>query len=173
MMLTTLRSAVASIVRRQPGTLKCFAHELQQAGGLPNRIDGGLQIVPTEQVVGSVGRWQELRPDFTYRKWPSVTERHRRVAAAMRAGRELPPLELYALIEPAADPAGSDRCEYFVVDGHHRVAMARRLGQDFLDAHVIEYRLGSGSATEPAGGSGLTNRRRGARRSGAGRRAGR
>ena len=31
--------------------------------------------------------------------------------------------------------------EYYVVDGHHRVAMAKKLGQDFLDAHVVEYRL--------------------------------
>jgi ParB-like chromosome segregation protein Spo0J len=38
--------------------------------------------------------------------------------------------------------------EYYVVDGHHRVAMARKLGQDFLDAHVVAYRL-AGTA-EPA-----------------------
>jgi ParB-like chromosome segregation protein Spo0J len=40
--------------------------------------------------------------------------------------------------------------EYYVVDGHHRVAMARKLGQDFLDAHVVAYRL-AGTA-EPADG---------------------
>lgn len=30
--------------------------------------------------------------------------------------------------------------EYYVVDGHHRVAMAKKLGQDYLDAHVVEHR---------------------------------
>jgi hypothetical protein len=34
-----------------------------------------------------------------------------------------------------------DVSEYYVVDGHHRVAMARKLGQDFLDAHVVEYKV--------------------------------
>ncbi|HEU5315896.1 MAG TPA: ParB/RepB/Spo0J family partition protein [Chloroflexota bacterium] len=33
------------------------------------------------------------------------------------------------------------RTEYYVVDGHHRVAMAKKLGQDYLDAHVVEYRV--------------------------------
>jgi hypothetical protein len=170
-MLTTLRRAVATVVRRQSGTVKSFAHELQQVGGLTSRIDAGLQIVPTEQVVGSVGRWAELRPDFTFRKWPSVTERHRRVADAMRAGRELPPLELYALIAPPAAPDGPVRREYFVVDGHHRVAMARRLGQDFLDAHVIEYRLAREPAADPADAGRRADRSRAARRASSGRRA--
>jgi hypothetical protein len=170
-MLTTLRRAVATVVRRQSGTVKSFTHELQQVGGLTCRTDAGLQVVPTEQVVGSVGRWQELRPDFTFRKWPSVTERHLRVAAAMRAGRELPPLELYALISPPAEPDGSARREYFVVDGHHRVAMARRMGQDFLDAHVIEYRLAHAPAADPADAGRRADRPRAARRGGAARRA--
>jgi hypothetical protein len=33
--------------------------------------------------------------------------------------------------------------EYYVVDGHHWVAMARKLGQDYFDAHVVEYQVGS------------------------------
>jgi hypothetical protein len=171
MLLTTLRRAVATVVRRQSGTVKSFTHELQQVGGLTSRTDAGLQVVPTEQVVGSVGRWQELRPDFTFRKWPAVTERHRRVAAAMRAGRELPPLELYALIATPAEPDGSIRREYFVVDGHHRVAMARRMGQDFLDAHVIEYRLARESAVDSADANRRADRTRAARRGSSGRRA--
>ena len=37
-----------------------------------------------------------------------------------------------------------------MVDGHHRVAMAKKLGQDYLDAHVVEYRVkGGSSATVP------------------------
>jgi hypothetical protein len=39
--------------------------------------------------------------------------------------------------------------EYYVVDGHHRVAMAKKLGQDYLDAHVIEYRVAAKPAPSP------------------------
>src|ERR687886_2350641 len=45
----------------------------------------------------------------------------------MRAGQALPPIEVYALGE-----------EYYVVDGHHRVAAARALGYLYLDALVHE-----------------------------------
>jgi hypothetical protein len=114
--------------------VKGFDHELRAAGGLAARADAGARAVPVAEIVGSVGRWRELRPDFTFRDRPGLTERHRRVGEAMRTGRSLPLLELYSL-------RTADRCEYFVVDGHHRVAMARRLGQAFLDAHVVEHRV--------------------------------
>src|SRR5260370_39542404 len=58
----------------------------------------------------------------------------------MAAGKALPPRELYKLRRRASTPGGTPRSEYFVVDGHHRVAMARRLDQHFVDAHVVEYR---------------------------------
>jgi hypothetical protein len=140
MVMSMLRGAMM-IVMRQPPAIKSFAHELHLAGGNAGRVDGGLQVVPTDRIVGSVDRWRELRADFTFATWPRLSERHRRIARAMRASATLPPLELYALVAPPDGSGRPGRCEYFVVDGHHRVAMARRLGQHFLDAHVIEYRL--------------------------------
>jgi hypothetical protein len=155
MVLRTLTRAMTSVVRRPPQGVKSFAHELRLAGGFAGRVDGGLQVVPTACVVGSVGRWRELRADFTCATWPRLTERHQRLARAMRAGATLPPLELYALVAPPAEPGRPVGREYFVVDGHHRVAMARRLGQAYLDAHVIEYRL----AASPAAASHACARR--------------
>jgi CRP-like cAMP-binding protein len=81
-----------------------------------------------EAIVGSIGRWQALRSDFLYRTGQAMTQRFYRVGQAMQAGKALPPIEVYKLDN-----------KYYVLDGHHRVAMARRLGQDFLDAHVVEY----------------------------------
>ena len=52
------------------------------------------------------------------------------LGGAMRAGQALPAIEVYALGE-----------EYYVVDGHHRVAAARALGQLYLDALVHEFLL--------------------------------
>jgi ParB-like chromosome segregation protein Spo0J len=51
------------------------------------------------------------------------------VRQLMRKGEELPPVELY-LLEGG----------YYVVDGNHRVAAARSIGQTYLDAVVTEFR---------------------------------
>jgi CRP-like cAMP-binding protein len=117
-----------------------FDQALERAGGVASRVDRGIRAVPTEQIVGSVSRWQNLRSDFFYKTGKAMTQRFYRVGAAMQAGKALPALELYKLLRRPSTPSGSPRSEYFVVDGHHRVAMARQLDQHFLDAHVVEYR---------------------------------
>jgi hypothetical protein len=124
------------LVRRHE-PIRCFEHDLRAAGPLLGRADVGLHVVAVEQIVGSVGRWQHLRADFLDRADPRLTTRHHRIAAAMDAGRPLPALHLYRL---RGARRGADT--YYVVDGHHRVAMARRLGQVYLDAHIIEFRVG-------------------------------
>jgi hypothetical protein len=144
-------------VGRRHGDVKRFDSELKAAGDLTGRADMGARTVDVHKIVGSVSRWQNLRSDFFYRSG-EVTARFVRVGEAMRAGKILPPLELYKLKRrpPAGQPPppGADLSEYYVVDGHHRVAMARRLGQDYLDAHVVEYRVTgptAGEATPDAG----------------------
>jgi hypothetical protein len=46
----------------------------------------------------------------------------------MERGAIMPPLELNRL-----------RDEYYVLDGHHRVAVAKEIGMAYLDAHVVDY----------------------------------
>jgi ParB-like chromosome segregation protein Spo0J len=53
----------------------------------------------------------------------------------MQEGKSLPPLELYKVKAP------DQPSQYYVVDGNHRVAMAKQLGVDSLDAHVVEYKV--------------------------------
>src|SRR5579883_792246 len=94
------------------------------------RCDRGLQTVEVRRIVGSVGRAAELDACFRYRRSrgnPAMDVRTRRVHDLFAAGR-VPPLELYQI--------GDD---LFVVDGHHRVRVARERGQEFLEAHVVEY----------------------------------
>src|SRR5437763_17219578 len=111
---------------------KSFEHELHAVGGMAGRGDLGPRIVPTEKIVGSVSRWQNLRSDFFYRKGQAITQRFYRIGQAMAAGKALPPLELYKLKPETGGASQASRpSEYYVVDGHHRVAMARRLGQAF------------------------------------------
>ena len=145
----SLLSAATSVLKRsvswqprQHRGVKSFEQELQSAGGLASRVDAGTQIVPVEKVVGSVSRWQNLRSDFFYRTGTAMTGRFQRIGQAMREGKALPPIEVYKLKKPAESRQTAPPTEYYVVDGHHRVAMARKLGQDFLDAHVIAYKAG-------------------------------
>jgi hypothetical protein len=128
------------------GAIKSFEHELQAGGGMAGRADAGLRTVDVRKVVGSVGRAETLRSDFFYRRGKAMTARFHRVGQAMQEGKTLPPLELYKVIRAPHAASAAPVSEYYVVDGHHRVAMARKLGQDFLDAHVVAYRL-AGTAT--------------------------
>jgi CRP-like cAMP-binding protein len=122
-------------LRREHRPLRGFDQALQEAGGLSSAVDRGMTTVPVEKIVGSVSRWQTLRSDFFYRSGKAMTQRFHRIGDAMLAGKHLPAIDLYKLKRGSTSPTS----EYFVVDGHHRVAMARKLGQDFLDAHVVEY----------------------------------
>jgi hypothetical protein len=127
-------------LRRQHRGLRSFESAIRDAGGVSSAVDRGIVEVPWQKVVGSVGRSQNLRSDFFYRTGKAVTQRFIRIGEAMLAGKALPPLELYKLKPRQTVPGGEPQLsEYYVVDGHHRVAMARHLGQDFLDAHVVEY----------------------------------
>lgn len=86
----------------------------------------GLQPVPLDKIVGSLGRARDF--DRVFRP----TQRHSRgkwvsVDSAYLAGVQLPVVSLYKVGEA-----------YFVVDGHHRVSVARQKGEAFIDAEVIE-----------------------------------
>lgn len=143
-----LRQRLMTALLRRHGPVKGFEEELTAAGGLAGRFDAGIRIVPAEKIVGSVGRSHNLRSDFFYRTGQAMTDRFHRVGRAMQKGVVLPPLELYKLKGRRQRGERSEAVsEYYVVDGHHRVAMARKLGQDFLDAHVVEYRV---EGTPPA-----------------------
>lgn len=57
-----------------------------------------------------------------------VRERYADIERALLRGVELPPIEVYRI-----------GAEYFVLDGHHRVAAARKIGQLYVDAVVTDY----------------------------------
>lgn len=80
--------------------------------------------VPVDQVIGTAARAN----DFDRRMRPlspHLKQRWESIAAAVAAGRQLPPVRLVQLGEM-----------YFVVDGHHRVSVARATGMAAVEAHV-------------------------------------
>jgi hypothetical protein len=131
--------AVRRRVFRPHRPLLSFQDALDEAGGTAGAVDRGIQSISVDAVVGSLSRWQSLRSDFLYRTGKSMTQRFYRVGNAMLAGKLMPPIDVYKLKFRSDRPGLPAQSEYYVLDGHHRVAMARRLGQAYLDAHVVEY----------------------------------
>jgi nucleotide-binding universal stress UspA family protein len=86
----------------------------------------GTKNIPLDSIVGSVGRYTDFTRTFLPRRMDD-RERWARVKAAMEEGAGLPPIEVYQVGEV-----------YFVIDGNHRVSIARQEGFDSIEARVIE-----------------------------------
>ncbi len=85
-----------------------------------------LKDIPLTAIVGSVGRYT----DFTRTFLPRVQgdqDRWTRVLSVMQGQVGAPPIEVYQVGEV-----------YFVLDGNHRVSVARELGLAYIQAYVIE-----------------------------------
>lgn len=85
----------------------------------------GMREISTDAIVGSVDRSVDFDRFFRTRR----RELRRRLDALREAfgDRPMPPITVYE--------AGG---LYFVVDGHHRVALAREQGAEFMDAEVTQ-----------------------------------
>ena len=83
----------------------------------------GIREIPVERIVGSVDRSADFDRDFRARRGLSRS----RLASLRSAFRDggMPAIEVFEV-------GGA----YFVEDGHHRVALAREQGADFIDAEV-------------------------------------
>lgn len=86
----------------------------------------GLQEIPLDAIVGSVGRYNDFTRSFLPKE-DSSEMRWARVRHAMTGLAGLPPIEVYKIGEA-----------YFVLDGNHRVSVARRLGATHIEAFVTE-----------------------------------
>lgn len=112
-------------VRGQPVELLSFdeVRSLLRATGETPR---GLQDIPLDAIVGSVGRYGDFTRGFLPRGGTSP-ERWARVKSLMEGLSGLPPIEVYQVGDT-----------YFVKDGHHRVSVARDMGVDSIEARVTE-----------------------------------
>src|SRR5207248_10334657 len=109
------------------------SEEVVRALGRRGERQLGLQTVPLESIVGTVDRSREFDREFRPTSG-RPRDGWQRIAAAMRRGQALPPIEVY----PVGDL-------HFVKDGHHRVSVAKALARDTIDAYVTEV-----LTTEPA-----------------------
>lgn len=90
------------------------------------QIEKGTQMVPLENIVGSVGRYRDFTRNFLPRAGVNE-ERWTRLDAALNSMEGFPPVELFKIGEV-----------YFVRDGNHRVSVARANGSTHIEAYVTE-----------------------------------
>jgi hypothetical protein len=116
---------VLGALRGQPTTLLSY-DEIKEKLRIGGPIYRGVQTVRVDQIAGSLNRYHEFDRVFLPAS-DTLAERWQRVNRAFYAEISLPPVVLYKV-------GGV----YFVVDGHHRVSVAREQGQLYIEAEVRE-----------------------------------
>ncbi len=104
--------------------------EVAQKLKLNVRTEAGVHDIPLNSIVGSVGRYTDFNRSFLpLQSNDQERERWARVKAAIDdpSGAGWPAIDVYKVGEV-----------YFVLDGNHRVSVARQEGFTQIQAHVIE-----------------------------------
>ena len=89
-------------------------------------IERGTLMVPLEKIVGSVGRYHDFDNQFGSQSH-TIDERLKAIIAAMKEGKNLPPISLYQIKD-----------DYFILDGHHRFRAARELDRSHIRSRIVE-----------------------------------
>jgi nucleotide-binding universal stress UspA family protein len=125
------RAALEAIVARLTGkpydllSYEDVRHKLRARG----MVSRGLQDIPLDAIVGSVGRYHDFTRSFLPKR-DSDKERWAKVMAQVTGMEGLPPIEVYKIGDA-----------YFVSDGNHRVSVARELGATHIQAYVTEVQV--------------------------------
>lgn len=99
--------------------------KVRRALGEERLLPRTLRNIPMDAIVGSVGRYEDFTRQFLPRQEAQLG-RWARVRMAFEYSG-LPPIEVYKIGDV-----------YFVLDGHHRVSVARQLGAKEIEAYVTE-----------------------------------
>ncbi len=83
----------------------------------------GIRDIPIDKIVGTVDRGRDFDRELLPRR-PELADRWKRVEQAFPQGG-FPPIVVYQVND-----------SYFVVDGHHRVAIAKQRGATLIEAEV-------------------------------------
>jgi uncharacterized ParB-like nuclease family protein len=124
------RRSLGTILTGRAQRLRSIEPALR-AAGLEGRSFGGVKEIPVDHIVGSVAP-DAKTADFDPMFLPlnrRMRERWTRIYQAMVEGEELPPIDVYKVDD-----------NYYVIDGHHRVSVARNLGRPMINARVINVR---------------------------------
>jgi hypothetical protein len=92
---------------------------------------GAEAMVPIDQIAGTAEPTRSRCFDRRFRPTSEIPRtRFERIAVGILSGRGMDPVDLY-------------RCDgrYYVLDGHHRIAVARALGERWVPANITDVRL--------------------------------
>src|SRR5512141_508662 len=116
---------VRSVVSGRPTTLLSY-DDVKASLHIGGPIYRGVRTVRVEEIVGSLNRYHQFDRAFLPVE-DRIASRWQSVDRAFYQEISLPPVVLYKVGQV-----------YFVVDGHHRVSVAREQGQEFIEAEVRE-----------------------------------
>src|SRR5215212_7889711 len=120
--------AVAARIRREHTSNRLLSFDdVRRELAANNRLHRGTRVVEVHEIVGSVGRWDEFDRSFLPAR-ASVGHKWKRIDRAFHRAQDLPSVELYKIGDT-----------YFVVDGHHRVSVARYHVVPTVEATVAEF----------------------------------
>ncbi len=115
-----------ALVRGRPSDLLPF-DLVRERLRLKHLVDRGVQEVPIGKIAGSLGREREFNREFLPRE-ESLRERWEEIKDLAEGPAGFPAVELYKVGDA-----------YFVVDGHHRVSVARAVGAPTVEARIREF----------------------------------
>jgi ParB/Sulfiredoxin domain len=118
------RSLLARLVHREQRDLLDLEEATTRLRPFSSHY-AGVRAIPVDQIVGTDSRGRDFDREFRPRR-PEIRRRWERVEQAF-ANTGFPPIVVSKLGDA-----------YFVLDGHHRVAIARQLGMESIDAEVTE-----------------------------------
>lgn len=122
------RRAIGAALTRRAGRLASIDQVLDAAHAA-GRSYGGVQEIPLDRIVGSAASAAKSA-DFDQAFLPTTArlrDRWTRIYREMVEGAELPPIDVYKVGDG-----------YYVIDGHHRVSVARSLGRATITARVVD-----------------------------------
>ena len=122
------RSHIQDIITRFTGRTNDLLSYEDVRQKLKGSVTGKRELkdIPLEAIVGSVGRYIDFTRTFLPRV-QSDQDRWTRVLSVMEGQAGTPPIEVYQIGEV-----------FFVLDGNHRVSVARELGISHIQAYVTE-----------------------------------
>jgi len=119
-----LQKALAALTRRSIRLLPY--DEIREQLKFTGSAYRGIEEIPLDAIIGSVGRFQDFTRTFLPTN-PNDAQRWADMRRYMAENGILAPIEVYKVGDA-----------YFVLDGNHRVSVAREMGQTYISAYVTE-----------------------------------
>lgn len=116
---------IMSVVSGKRTTLLSY-DEIKEKLHIGGPVYRGIQTIRVDQIAGSLNRYHEFDDAFLPKE-DTLGKRWESVDRAFYQEVNLPPIVLYKVGQV-----------YFVVDGHHRVSVAKEQGQIYIEADVRE-----------------------------------